>query len=234
MSGERLAARNLHCRGRMSLPRATDHPRWRRDAFAATLAGATALVAFLTLSRVVATHASTAFDAGVQAWALAHQSALGRTVFRWITILAGIMAMRVVSLIGAACLWYRGRGRIAAALLVVPVASDVLYHVAKRLHARPRPLGLGDGVDSSYAFPSGHATVSAAVCGAFAYALFRDGLVGRELAMAIAVLPPLLVGISRVYLNVHWATDVVGGWCAGLFVAAVWTLVYASVRGTLA
>jgi membrane-associated phospholipid phosphatase len=228
------AAGNLHCRVRMRLVHDTDHPRWSHDALAAALLGATALVVFLTVSKAVATHVSAAIDGGVQAWTLAHQSTIGRIAFRWITILGGIMAMRIVSLIGAAFLWYRGRGRIAAALLVVPIVADVLYHVAKRVHARPRPLGLGEGVDSSYSFPSGHATVSAAVCGAFAYVLFRDGLIGREVAVVIAVLPPLIVGISRVYLNVHWATDVVGGWCAGLFVAALWVALYAHVRGRFA
>jgi undecaprenyl-diphosphatase len=200
---------------------------------AAALLAATALLAFLMVGSTVGGHVSTGLDGTVQSWTLAHQSTTASAVFHWITILGGITGMRVVALLGAGYLWYRGRGRIGAALLVVPIVADIFFHVAKRVHARPRPLGLGDGVDSSYSFPSGHATVSAAVCGAFSYVLFRDGLIGREVATAIAVLPPLLVGISRVYLNVHWATDVVGGWCAGLFVAAAWTTAYAYVRGRL-
>jgi undecaprenyl-diphosphatase len=45
-------------------------------------------------------------------------------------------------------------------------------------------------------------------------------------AFAVAFVAPLLIGVSRLYLDVHWATDVIGGWVAGVVIAAVARLVY--------
>jgi membrane-associated phospholipid phosphatase len=175
---------------------------------------------------VSAEAALTSFDAAVQSWVLAHQATWVEQIFRWITTLGGITGMRVLAGAGAAYLWSRGRRRVAAGVLLAAVVADILFHVVKPLVARPRPLGLGGLVDSSYAFPSGHATVSAAVCCTLAYVLWREGLVGGRPALMLAVIVPLLVGVSRLYLNVHWATDVLGGWFAGLLIAVLSALVY--------
>ena len=168
----------------------------------------------------------TSFDGAVQAWMLAHQVPLIGTIFLWVTYLGGIMAMRVLALAGAAYLWHRGHRWVAFVVLVVPIVANALFEGMKRVYARPRPAGLGGRVDSSYAFPSGHATVSAAVCCTLAYVLWREGLIGARVALAFATLVPLLVGVSRLYLNVHWATDVLGGWSIGLFIAALSAALY--------
>ena len=168
----------------------------------------------------------TSFDGAVQGWMLAHQDPRLEAVFLWITRIGGLMGMRVLAVAGAAYLWFRGHRRVAAGVLVVPVVADLLFNTAKRIYARPRPLGLGGRVDSSYSFPSGHATVSAAVCCTLAYVLWREGFVGRWTALAFAVVVPILVGVSRLYLNVHWATDVLGGWIVGLMIAALSAALY--------
>ena len=170
---------------------------------------------------------STSFDAAVQAWVLTHQNPQLHAVFLWITTIGGVTGMRVVAVVGAAFLWFRGHHRVAAGVLVVPVVAVLLFDFVKGIYERPRPGGLdGHVVDDSWSFPSGHATVSAAVCCTLAYVLWREGFVGRWTALAFAVLAPLLVGISRLYLNVHWATDVLGGWSVGLFVAALSAALY--------
>ena len=190
------------------------------------LIGAAALVAFAMVGAKVFAHKSTSFDGAVQAWSLAHRSPLLDTIFLWITTIGGITGMRVLALVGAAYLWFRGHRRVAAGVLFVPVVAVMLFNVVKGIYARPRPLGLGGRVDGSYAFPSGHATASAAVCCTLAYVFWREGFVGRWTALSFAVLVPLLVGVSRLYLNVHWATDVLGGWSIGLFVAALSAALY--------
>jgi undecaprenyl-diphosphatase len=200
------------------------------DLTTVALAGAGALIAFALIGRYVVSHETTSIDFAVQTWTLAHQRPSAHTLFLWITGLGGITAMRVVAILGAVWLAIRGHRLVAAEMLIVPIVADLLFHVAKRFYARPRPLGLGAGMDSSYAFPSGHATVSAAVCVTLAFVLLREGLIGRPVALAIAVLVPILVGVSRVYLNVHWVTDVVGGWCAGVIIASVFVAPYAYLR----
>jgi membrane-associated phospholipid phosphatase len=46
------------------------------------------------------------------------------------------------------------------------------------------------------------------------------------IALVLAIVPPLLIGVSRLYLDVHWATDVIGGWVAGVLITVIARLVY--------
>jgi membrane-associated phospholipid phosphatase len=200
--------------------------RFVRDWALVVLIGAAALVGFAKVGEDVFEHESTTFDGAVQAWMMAHQVPLADRIFLWVTTLGGINGMCALALAGAAYLWYRGHRRVAAGVLVAPVVAITLFSVVKQLYARPRPLGLGGRVDSSGSFPSGHATASAAVCCTLAYVLWREGFIGRRTALAFAILVPFLVGASRLYLNVHWATDVLGGWCAGLLIAVLSVALY--------
>jgi membrane-associated phospholipid phosphatase len=180
-----------------------------------------ALIAAVALGQLVRAHPVTALDATVQTWMLAHQEPHAVQALRWITILGGITAMRVLAACAAALLVFRRAWLIAAGLILVPLVSVPVFNLLKSLYGRPRPLGLGALAESDGAFPSGHATIAAAVCGAVGWALWRTGVIGKGPALAIAIVPPLLVGISRVYLNVHWTTDVIGGWCIGGVIATV-------------
>jgi membrane-associated phospholipid phosphatase len=197
-----------------------------RDWAVVVALGAAALLGFAKVGEDVFAHESTSFDGAVQAWMLAHQHPLADRLFILVTRLGGIAGMCVLAVAGAAYLWYRGRRRVAAGVLLAPVVAITLFALVKRLYARPRPLGLGGRVDSSYSFPSGHSTASAAVCCTLAYVLWREGFMRGRLALALAVFVPLLIGLSRLYLNVHWTTDVLGGWCAGLFVAVLSAVLY--------
>jgi undecaprenyl-diphosphatase len=168
-------------------------------------------------------------DGAVQAWVLAHQYRPLHQLFFWITNAGGITAMKVLAALGAAYLWYRGRRVVGLGVILIPFITVPLFTVMKRVYARPRPRGLDGGgaaqlTDSS--FPSGHATASVAVCCTLAYVFWREGFVGRTTAILVAVLVPFVVGLSRIYLDVHWATDVLGGWGLGLLIAGLAVVLY--------
>ena len=201
-----------------------------RDWLAFVVLGTIALLGFAKVGEDVFNHESGSFDATVQRWMLAHQNAAAHQLFTGITIVGGITGMEVLAVLGAVFFWYRGRRRVAASVLVAPVVAIASFNVIKRIYERPRPLGLGDPVDSTYSFPSGHATASAAVCCTLAYVLWRERFIHGWIALVIAIGAPLLVGLSRLYLNVHWATDVIGGWCAGVFVAVLAVVLYDRYR----
>ncbi|MEO5814191.1 MAG: phosphatase PAP2 family protein [Gemmatimonadaceae bacterium] len=197
-----------------------------RDWFAVVLFAVIAVSVFAKVGEDVFAHETTAFDNTMQTWVLAHQQPAITEFFLVVTTLGGIAGMFVLSVIGAEFLWTRDRRHVASSVLIAPVVALGLFSLIKRAYARPRPSGLGGIVSSSYSFPSGHATASAAVCCTLAYVLWREGFVRRAWAIAFAIVVPLLTGFSRVYLNVHWATDVLGGWSAGVLIAVICAVLY--------
>jgi undecaprenyl-diphosphatase len=188
--------------------------------------GTLALVGVGKVGEDVMQGESTRFDDAVQHWVLAHQSRPLVAFFLFVTRVGGIAPMAALAVLGAGNLWVRGKRRVAAGVLVAPVVAILLFTIVKGIYARARPGGLGGIIPSSYSFPSGHATASAAICCTLAYVYWREGLIARSTALLLAIVLPLLIGMSRVYLDVHWATDVIGGWCAGLLIAVLSTLLY--------
>ncbi len=114
--------------------------------------------------------------------------------------------------------------RYADALLLVlaPIAGELFVAVVKLLVARPRP-PLSDAriVVDGFSFPSGHATVATTLYGTLAYVLLRGWQRRHEpLRIMLSIGVTLLifaVGLSRVYLGVHYPSDVLAGWAAGAF-----------------
>lgn len=223
-AGELVAGRNEEP------PESDVVPPVKREWLSTAVPGSAALLAFIALGALVSTHATTGIDDAVQGWVIAHQRPVVHSLFRWITILGGISAMRVVAIAAGLLLLYASRRLAAVCVVATPFVANALFNLAKRSYARPRPRGLGRPMDSSYSFPSGHATVSVAVCGTLVYVLWREGLLRGSVALALAIGVPLLVGASRVYLDVHWATDVIGGWCLGAAIGAGFAAVYAALR----
>jgi membrane-associated phospholipid phosphatase len=184
------------------------------------LCGAAAVVVFAAIGGNVAAHETTGFDGAIRGWVVAHQTPPLVTFFIWVSTIGATRCMYALALGAAAYLWYRGHRFVAASVLLAPVVAVGFFESAKRLFARARPPGLGHVFEgNTFSFPSAHATASAAVCCTLAYVYWREGIVGPAVATSVAVIVPLLIGVSRVYLDAHWATDVIGGWTAGLLVA---------------
>jgi len=136
-------------------------------------------------------------------------SALGGTVPR----------LSLVALVLVLLLWRRRRA--AAAWFAGTMLGGTLLNLAlKQIFAAPRPDLLPHlDIVHSYSFPSGHAAGNMIFFGAVAM------LVGGRLAFGAAGLMIALIGISRVWLGVHWPSDVLAGWIEGfgwLTLCACW------------
>lgn len=121
-----------------------------------------------------------------------------------------------------------------ALLVAAQLGATVIYNLVKVLVARPRP-GIGPVVATAtgYGFPSAHATQAAAVWGALAVLAVRSlpGPTARRAARGAAAGLVLAIGFSRLYLGVHWPSDVVGGWTlGGLWLAALVGTLHRGVR----
>ncbi len=121
-------------------------------------------------------------------------------------------------------LWLARRRAEAAWLLASILGASAANAVIKLVVDRPRPTVVDHLANVSNAsFPSGHAMISTAILltvGAMLAETQRTAA-ARTYLMAGAGVLSVLIGLSRIYLGVHWPTDVLAGWCFG----AVWALV---------
>ena len=134
-----------------------------------------------------------------------------------VTNLGSTVAMAVLAVaVGAWCWWY---GRRADAVLAVGAmaGASVVFRVLKEIIDRTRP-PLEDRLvaANNESLPSGHATMSVVVIGTIVV-LVWSGLAraGRVALVAGAALWVGAVGATRVYLGVHWVSDVLAGWAVG-------------------
>ena len=138
--------------------------------------------------------------------------------FLWLTTLGTGAALAGVALTATGFLWACRRGPLILPLWITFAGAEATVWIGKYVVGRARPAFLdGVAVAVSPSFPSAHATGATAVLGFVAYAVARELPGGRErfeVAFWTFVLV-VLIGFSRVFLGVHFATDVGGGVLAG-------------------
>jgi len=147
--------------------------------------------------------------------------------FADITALGGYAVLTL--LVAGVAIYLVSAGKRGSALVVVGavVSGTVLSTLLKMGFDRPRPdlvSHLSHAQNSS--FPSGHAMVSAITYLTLGVLLARvhSQRMTKVIVMSFAIVLTLLIGASRVYLGVHWPTDVLAGWALGAAWAALWWL----------
>lgn len=164
-------------------------------------------------------------DHPVARFVAAHRTPLLTSVMKAVSTAAGPAALTACALAAGLLLGVAWRSWTPVVVLAATAAGAIgLTIVFKEALARPRPplihaVAAADG----YGFPSGHAAAAAAVCGAGAWlcSVRIRSWRARVGIWAVAAMLAAFVGISRVYLDVHWATDVIGGWIFGILWMAV-------------
>ena len=141
---------------------------------------------------------------------------------RDITALGGFTVLGLVTVLALAVLLVYGRRRQALVFAVAAVGTQVAAEAIKSIVGRPRPsFVMHYDLIASSSFPSGHSMMAPAIYFTLA-AIIAAGelrpaarilLMGSSLALVVAI------GVSRVFLGVHWPTDVLAGWTLGSAVA---------------
>lgn len=140
------------------------------------------------------------------------------------TSLSSPVVLAVMLVVVAAFAPGRMPGRFATANLVGIVA---LNFALKEIVQRPRPEGFRLIAESGYSFPSGHSMVAVAFYGFLIWLIWRfeqDEFYKRLWSLALFFVV-VMVGMSRVYLGVHYFSDVIAGYC----VAAVWLVIFTRI-----
>lgn len=145
---------------------------------------------------------------------------------QWLTVMMRLISdvidpatLCVFGVLAAAYLFWRKHDRRTIVMIVAITAGNFLTLILKPLIARPRPDADVVNVlvrEPGYGFPSGHAVAVVLLGGTIALLVQRLALHHQRLWVALVALIILLVGYSRIYLGVHWLSDVVAGYVVGL------------------
>lgn len=165
------------------------------------------------------------FDTSLLAWFRDRWGTRFDEIMLDITALGGTAVLVLVTLFSTGLLLVLRRYRTALFVLAVIIGGELLVAGLKELVQRERPESyhpLLPARSRSWSFPSGHSMSSTMtyLTLAFVAATPLTGRRGRVYVVGSALLLVFLIGTSRAYLNVHWPTDVLGGWTFGL----VWAL----------
>jgi membrane-associated phospholipid phosphatase len=161
---------------------------------------------------------------GLMGWAgQGRETALGgqvTMVMRLASAIGGTAIRIILSLVVLGALVFTGRRAAASWFAGVEIGGTLLNLILKQIFAAPRPDLLPHlDIVHSYSFPSGHAAGNMMFFGALAM------LAGRRWAYGAGGAMIALIGVSRVWLGVHWPSDVMAGWIEGLgwlMLCAVW------------
>jgi len=181
--------------------------------------GVALAVALALLTREVVAPGSTviAADLWFENLLLAARSAPLLKIFGWITHLGDtVVVIGVAAFASAAILFYKLDRAYLAGLVSTLLGAAASDYIMKAVIARARPGGLiPSTIETSYSFPSGHATAAFALYGFMAYALCRMYPRHAWKIVATATLIIFAVGFSRLYLGVHFPSDIISGYLLG-------------------
>lgn len=136
-----------------------------------------------------------------------------------VSFIFDIKSMIVISLILSAYFWVKFSKKDSIFFIFTIVLAGAIAYITKDLIQRARPLN-ALVAESSFAFPSGHAVTAIVFFGLLVYLIYNKSKSRslRLVSIIISVLMILIICFARLYLNVHWFSDVLGGIALGAFV----------------
>lgn len=191
-----------------------------------------ALICFAYLACMISNYDILGFDTVIREWAYEQRTPVLNRILIGITYLGN---WQTIVTLGLILLVYPGtRKNIGLPFAVTAVSSTVIYKVAKSIFQRPRPdLAVRIIKEGGYSFPSGHSMNCLVIYGMLIY-LTRRYCRNKRIANIITAVLSLLIlaiGCSRVYVGVHFPTDILGGWSLGIAVLTTAIIIFERIRG---
>ena len=151
------------------------------------------------------------------------------TIMTFFTWIGSGYAVAPITVIAAVLLYFVFQYRHQAFLLVVVIAGTVVFnHLLKLYFKRERPIIHRILDANGYSFPSGHTMMAFSLYVIIAYIVWRNvkTRLGRFLLIIFATFMIIMIGTSRIYLGVHFPSDVAGGLMASGFLVTIAVTVY--------
>ncbi|SIT93846.1 phosphatase PAP2 family protein [Pontibacter indicus] len=180
------------------------------------------VVVFSFMAHEVFIQQDTDLDNALFEYAATHRSAEMTRLMRFFSFFASADYLLVApALIVLVMAWFQHMRWYALKVLVIAFTSTMLNQLLKRLFERPRPV-TAMLEQSGLSFPSGHAMIGGSFYGLLIYIVWREVKhpFWRWCWVLLLTVLLLLIGYSRIYLNVHYATDVLAGYALGI----IWLL----------
>ena len=146
-------------------------------------------------------------------------------IVKFITNFGGVIGLIVIAIITSTILIIKKKKLMGILLLVNLACSALLNQILKRIVQRPRPTEYRLIEESGYSFPSGHSMISTAFYGFLIYLIFKNVKNKYVKWTSIIFLSILiaLIGISRIYLGVHYTSDVMAGFVISISYLVIFT-----------
>ena len=146
------------------------------------------------------------------------QNSMITAIAKAIDFLFDITTMIIISIILALILWIKKYKKEAIFFAIIMLINSGFIYLFKEVIQRARPLN-AIVAEAGFAFPSGHATTAVVFFGLLVHLVLKSNFSRSfKISSLISVFLILLIGFSRIYLNVHWFSDVLGGFALGLFI----------------
>jgi undecaprenyl-diphosphatase len=176
------------------------------------------------------------FDIPITLWFQKFDSPVLRSIMEWVSYIFGSWRAAIVVTIGALLLW-RIQGRKEAIFFAAAGIVSLVHVAIKLVIERARPLASLVqifSVETTEGYPSGHAFASILIFGFLLYLILTlvPQLSLRIISLIFFPLLILLIGASRIFLGVHWTSDVIGGYVIGgfLLTGLIWLYEMAKQR----
>ena len=146
-------------------------------------------------------------------------------IAKLITNFGGVIGLIILAIVVSTILIIKKKTLMGILIWVNLACSGLLNQILKRIVQRPRPTEYRLIEENGYSFPSGHSMVSATFYGFFIYLIFKNvkNKYIKWSSISFLSLLIILIGISRIYLGVHYTSDVMAGFVISISYLVIFT-----------